>query len=44
MFNEAERVTHTKITMLNNSILTSPNSSYPAYTTESVSLDVFLKI
>lgn len=41
MFNEAERVTHTKITMLNNSILTSPNSSYPAYTTESVSLDVF---
>ena len=40
-FNEAERVTHTKITMLNNSILTSPNSSYPAYTTESISLDVF---
>jgi len=41
IFNEAEKVTHTKITMLNNSILTSPNSSYPAYTTENVSLDVF---
>ena len=28
---EAEKVTHTKITMLNNSILTAPNLTYPAY-------------
>ena len=33
---EAEKVTHTKITMLNNSLLTKPNLSYPAYTQESI--------
>ena len=31
---EAEKVTHSKITMLNNSLLTKPNLSYPAYTQE----------
>ena len=39
--NEVEKVTHSKITMLNNSLLTSPNTTYPAYTTENISLDVF---
>ena len=29
---EAEKVTHSKITMLNNSLLTAPNLTYPAYT------------
>jgi|TARA_R100001244_G_scaffold131906_2_gene106206 hypothetical protein len=29
---EAEKVTHSKITMLNNSLLTKPNLTYPAYT------------
>jgi hypothetical protein len=31
---EAEKVTHGKITMLNNSLLTKPNNTYPAYTQE----------
>lgn len=39
--NEAEKVTHGKITMLNNSTLISPSVLFPAYTTESVSLDVY---
>lgn len=39
--NEVEKVTHSKITMLNNSILTSPNTIYPAYTTEGALMDVF---
>lgn len=29
---EAEKVTHSKITMLNNSVLTKPNLTYPAFT------------
>tara|TARA_B110000483_G_C18174000_1_gene534362 strand:+ start:902 stop:1870 length:969 start_codon:yes stop_codon:yes gene_type:complete len=29
---EAEKVTHSKITMLNNSLLTKPNLTYPAFT------------
>ena len=39
--NEAEKVTHSKITMLRNSIYTAPNILFPAYTTESESMDVF---
>jgi len=38
---EAEKVTHSKITMLNNSILTSPNLTYPAYTQEGLIGDMF---
>jgi hypothetical protein len=29
---EAEKVTNSKITMLNNSLLTAPNLMFPAYT------------
>lgn len=32
--NEVERVSHNKITLLNNSLLTAPSNTYPAYTTE----------
>lgn len=39
--NEAEKVTHSKITMLNNSIYTSPTLVYPAYTQEEVRLTAF---
>lgn len=38
---EAERVTHKKITLLNNSILTSPSITYPAYTQEALVGDLF---
>ena len=38
---EAEKVTHSKITMLNNSILTSPNLTFPAYTQEALVGDMF---
>ena len=38
--NEAEKVTHSKITMLNNSIYTSPTTSYPAYTSQEILLQV----
>ena len=31
---EMEKVSHTKITMLNNSLLTAPNETFPAYTLE----------
>ena len=31
---EAEAITHSKITLLNNSLLTAPDSTYPAYTLE----------
>ncbi len=31
---EMEKVNHTKITMLNNSLLTAPNETFPAYTLE----------
>jgi hypothetical protein len=33
---EAEKVSNSKITMLNNSILTKPNLTYPAYTMEAL--------
>jgi len=38
---EAEKVTHSKITLLNNSILTSPSTDYPAYTQEALVGDLF---
>jgi hypothetical protein len=38
---EAEQVTHSKITMLNNSIYTSPTLTYPSYTQEDVRMTVF---
>ena len=38
---EAEKVTHSKITLLNNSILTSPSITYPAYTQEALVGDLF---
>lgn len=39
--NEAEKVSHSKITMLNNSMLTSPTFVYPAYTQENTTLDAY---
>lgn len=39
--NEAEKVGHSKITMLNNSLLTSPTIHFPAYTQESDLMSVF---
>jgi hypothetical protein len=39
--NEAEKVSHSKITMLNNSIYTSPNLTYPVYTQEDTLLTAF---
>lgn len=38
---EAEKVTHSKITMLNNSILTAPNLTYPAYSHQEPTLSLF---
>jgi hypothetical protein len=40
-FSEAERVSHSKITMLNNSSLISPSIMFPAYTLEGESLDIY---
>ena len=40
-FEEAEKVTHSKITMLNNSLLTAPNLTFPAYTQEANALTAF---
>lgn len=39
--NEAERVSNSKITLLNNSLLTKPNNSYPAYTQEADKINVY---
>lgn len=39
--NDVEKVTHSKINMLNNSIYTSPSATYPAYTSEEATLQVF---
>ena len=39
--NEAEKVTHSKITMLNNSMLTAPSTLFPAYTQEEPTLSLF---
>lgn len=38
---EAERVSHSKITLLNSSNLTAPTTTYPAYTTEGQTLTVY---
>jgi len=38
---EAERVSHSKITMLENSILTAPTIHYPAYTEQGIFLNAF---
>ncbi len=38
---EAEKVSHSKITMLNNSLLTKPNLTFPAYTQEGAILKAF---
>lgn len=38
---EAEKVTHSKITMLNNSLITSPTLLFPAYTQEESLLTVY---
>ena len=38
---EAEKVSHSKITLLNNSVLTAPSIAYPAYTQEGNSLTIF---
>ena len=38
---EAEAVGHSRITMLNNSLLTAPSTQYPAYVVESNDLTVF---
>ena len=39
--NEAEKVSHSKITMLNSSLLTKPSNMFPAYTQEGDLLQVF---
>lgn len=39
--NEAEPVTHSKITMLNKSMLTAPNTTFPAYTQEGSLLTLY---
>jgi len=41
LLGEAEKVTHNKITLLNNSLLTAPTTSFPAYTQEGNSITVF---
>ena len=38
---EMEKVTHSKITMLNNSLLTAPNETFPAYTIENEVLTAY---
>ena len=39
--NEAEQVNHSKITMLNKSMLTAPNITFPAYTQEGSILTLY---
>jgi len=38
---EAEKVSNSKITMLNNSLLTAPTAQFPAYTQESIYLNIY---
>jgi hypothetical protein len=38
---EAEKVTHSKITMLNNSLLTRPNLTYPAYIQNGLTVQIY---
>tara|TARA_B100001057_G_scaffold501035_1_gene619881 strand:+ start:4028 stop:4972 length:945 start_codon:yes stop_codon:yes gene_type:complete len=39
--NEAEKVTQSKITMLNNSLLTAPSTMFPAYTQQEPNISLF---
>jgi len=39
--NEVERVSHNKITLLTNSLLTAPSSTYPAYTQEAALMTIY---
>jgi len=39
--NEVERVSHNKITLLNNSLLTAPSNTYPAYTMENLLATIY---
>lgn len=41
LLGEAEKVTHSKITQLNSSLLTAPNTTFPAYTQAGDSITVF---
>jgi len=41
LLGEAEKVTHNKITLLNNSLLTAPNTTFPAYTQAGDSILIF---
>ena len=41
LLGEAEKVTHNKITLLNSSLLTTPNTTFPAYTQEGDSITIF---
>jgi len=41
LLGQAEKVTHNKITLLNTSLLTTPNTSFPAYTQEGNSITIF---
>ena len=41
LLGEAEKVTHSKITQLNSSLLTTPNTTFPAYTQAGDSITVF---
>lgn len=38
---EAEKVSHSKITMLNSSLLTTPSNTFPAYTSEAQNIKLF---
>ena len=38
---EAEQVSHSKITMLSNSVYTAPTATFPAYTTEDINLTIY---
>lgn len=42
--NEAEKVSHSKITLLTNSLLTSPNVLFPSYTIEEDTLTVYPEV
>jgi len=39
--NQVEKVSHSKITLLNNSLLTAPSNTYPAYTQDGLSLTIY---
>ena len=41
LLGQAEKVSHNKITLLNNSLLTTPNTTFPAYTQEGDSITIF---